>query len=336
MELLLDSADINEIESVGQYGLIQGLTTTPTFMHRHGITNIDDTILKLAKMVPVLHIEALGETAEDICAEAERFLALGLDSKKTVFKIPVSLEGVKACKILRDKEVMVNLHLIYTIQQAYMAAVAGANYICILVGRMQDEGYDAITLIKEVAQMLKTHNYKSKIMFSSVRNREHIRNAITYGAHTITAPWSVLRTLTDNNFTKIGTQQFERHTRLMTTRVQDVISNRNPVVPVEGRIIDAIVEMSKGGFGAVSIVDKEGRLVGVFTDGDLRRHLGTNGEAILDKKLADFEYKQPWMISQNVLLNVAHEMFKTSQVDTLVVSGGNGIPVGMLDIQDLL
>ncbi len=95
MELYLDSADLKEIEEAFQLGFLNGLTTTPTFMHRGGVTDVDGLIVKLSKIVPVLQIEALGNTAEEVLAEAKRQLNLGLDPKKTVFKIPVSLEGVK-------------------------------------------------------------------------------------------------------------------------------------------------------------------------------------------------------------------------------------------------
>ena len=129
MELYLDSADIKEIEEAFQLGFIAGLTTTPTFMHRHGITDIDDTILKLADIVPVLQIEALGNTCREIHKEAHRLLNLGLDIERTVFKIPVSIDGVKACKMLKDGDIKVNIHLVYTLQQAYMAMAAGADYV---------------------------------------------------------------------------------------------------------------------------------------------------------------------------------------------------------------
>ena len=90
MELYLDSANLKEIEEAFKLGFLNGLTTTPTFMQREGITDIDGMIVKLSKIVPVLQIEALGDTAEDILKEAQRQLDLGLDIKKTVFKIPVS------------------------------------------------------------------------------------------------------------------------------------------------------------------------------------------------------------------------------------------------------
>jgi transaldolase len=100
MELYLDSADVREIDQAFELGYLAGLTTTPTFMHRHGITDIDGAIVELSKKVPVLQIEALGATADEIVAEALRQDALGLDKNTTVYKIPMSLEGTKACKTL--------------------------------------------------------------------------------------------------------------------------------------------------------------------------------------------------------------------------------------------
>ncbi len=334
MELYLDSADLKEIETAMQLGFLTGLTTTPTFMHREGVTNLDQTIVKLSQMVPMLQIEALGNTADEIVADADRQLALGLDPDTTVFKIPVSLEGVKACKMLYDRGLMVNVHLVYTIQQAYMAMCAGATYICVLAGRMQDQGYDALKLIKECVEMVDMYEAESKIMFSSVRNVEHVRNAIELGCHTITVPWKLMKALTENNFTSIGTQQFVEHTRLITTKVGDAMSATNPLVADDTTLADAIIKMTEYGFGAVTVVNTDGSVKGVFTDGDLRRKLTTEGRDVLAKTVGDFDYKMPISIESDALLDAANALFKKTNVDTILVTNG-GKPVGMLDIQDL-
>jgi transaldolase len=336
MELYLDSADLKEIEEAFKLGYLTGLTTTPTFMHREGITNIDDTILKLSKMVPILQIESLGETAEDIVKEAYRLLDLGLDKSKTVFKIPASLEATRACKMLADKGVMVNIHLVYTIQQAYMAAAAGATYICILVGRMQDQGYNALELIEQLVNMVNRYGYKSKIMFSSVRNPQHVRDSIMLGCHTCTVPWKILKTLTDNNFTAIGTEQFVTHTRQLTMKVKDVIRPYNPIVHVDNLVIDAIMQMTESGLGAVSIVNDKNNLLGVFTDGDLRRILKAEGQTFLQKRMDEVTYnKQPIIIDSDASLISTVNIFKDKKVDNIIVVE-DGCPVGIIDIQDLV
>ncbi|MFN4082165.1 MAG: transaldolase family protein [Bacteroidia bacterium] len=334
MELYLDSANLKEIEEGFKLGFLNGLTTTPTFMQREGITDIDGMIVKLSKMVPVLQIEALGETAEDVLKEAERQLALGLDPKKTVFKIPVSLEGVRACKLLRDKGYLVNVHLVYTLQQAYMAMHAGATYVCPLVGRLQDQGHDALDLVDQIVSAVDHYGYDTKVMFSSVRTIEHVRNALNIGVHTITVPLKILKSLTENHFTTIGTDQFIRDTRLMTVKVRETLNGINPIVDGNTVLADAIVKMTEYGFGAITVVNADGSLMGVFTDGDLRRKIQADGRDVLNKKMSEFAYGSPVSIEAGALLNDAATLFKQTKVDTILVTE-NGKPVGMLDIQDL-
>jgi len=334
MELYLDSANLKEIEEGFKLGFLNGLTTTPTFMQREGITDIDKMIVKLSKMVPVLQIEALGNTAEEVLKEAERQLKLGLNPKTTVFKIPVSLEGVRACKMLRNKGYLVNVHLVYTLQQAYMAMQAGATYVCPLVGRLQDQGHDALALVEQCVDAVDYYGYDTKIMFSSVRTTEHVRNAINIGVHTITVPLKILKSLTDNNFTTLGTDQFIADTRLMTVRIKEAINGINPIVKADMKLTDAIIKMTEYGFGCVTVVNKDGSVKGIFTDGDLRRALPKGGKDFLNKKMGDFTYGVPISIESDLLLNEAAAIFKKTNVDTILVTS-KGKPVGMLDIQDL-
>lgn len=334
MELYLDSADINEIKEAFQLGFLKGLTTTPTFMHRHGITDIDSLILELAQIVPVLQIEALGKTSDEIVKEAYRQLEMGLDKQKTVFKIPVSLEGVKACKILRDDDIMVNVHLVYTLQQAYMALEAGATYVCPLVGRLQDQGHDALAVVKQIVDAVNTYGYPSKVMFSSVRHPEHVRNAINIGVHTCTVPWKVMKLLTENNFTHLGTAQFFEHTRLMTVKVKEILRAKNPMVSPGTSITDGIVKMTAAGFGCLSVVDQDKGLIGAFTDGDLRRLIEKEGQAGLNKTFGDLTYSSPVTIDGEALLHDAQKIFSEKGVDNIIVLNGTEV-VGILDIQDL-
>ena len=335
MELYLDSADINEIREVSKFGFITGLTTTPTFMHRHGITDVDAAIIELSKLVDVLQIEALGSNAEEIVKEAYRQEALGLDRKKTVYKIPISMEGVKACRQLVNEGFLVNIHLVYTLQQAYMAMQAGATYVCPLVGRLQDEGHDALALVEQCVDAVNYYKYNTKIMFSSVRNAEHVRNAINLGTHTVTVPWKIMKQLTENNFTKIGTQQFEEHTRLMTVKVGKAIRDKNPIVKANYTIADCLVQMTAGGFGAVTIVDDDNSAIGFFSDGDLRRFLEKGGD-IKNTLKQSITLKKPLTINTDELLFKAHELFTLHKVDELVVTNKENKVVGMLDVQDLV
>jgi len=335
MELYLDSTNMQEIEEAFQLGFLSGLTTTPTFMHRDGITDIDNTIVKLSKIVPVLQVEAMGENADTIIKEAHRLLKLGLDKSKTVFKIPISLEGAKACKKLIDEGLLVNLHLVYTVQQAYIAFSAGATYVCPLVGRLQDQGHDALSLIDQCVKAVNKYNYNTKIMFSSVRHPEHVRNAINLGVHACTIPWKVMKELTKSHLTDIGTQQFFEHTKLMTLKVKEVIRPERGTIDKSKTILDALVEMTRTRLGAVTIVDDKLKIMGVFTDGDLRRLLESDGEGVLHKKLSELKSKTPITIDANESLYESSKIFKEKKIDNIIVTE-NGVPVGILDIQDLI
>lgn len=335
MDLYLDSVDFKEIEAAFDYGFVKGLTTTPTFMHRHGITDIDAAIVKLSGMVPELQVEALGDTPDAIVAEAERILSLGLE-RDPVFKVPISNAGVKACKRLTDRGLRVNVHLIYTLNQAYMAMEAGAAFVCPLAGRLQDQGHDAIKLFEQCVEVVEIHGYDSKIMFSSVRHAEHVRQALLAGVHVCTVPFIVMQHLCDNSLTEVGAAQFREHTQLMTVKVKELVRTENPVCKATDTLTTAMVQMTESRLGAVTVVDADGRAVGVFTDGDLRRRLQSDGRAILDKTLGEIGFTQnPVTLGKESLLNEAVKLFKEFQVDSIIVVDGER-PAGILDIQDLV
>ena len=336
MELYLDSANLSEIEAAFQLGVLTGLTTTPTFMHREGITDVDETILQLAKKVPILQLEALGETAEKIVQEANRLIHLGLNKNETVFKIPINNEGIKACQQLTKEKFLVNIHLIYTLQQAYMAMIAGATYVCPLVGRLQDQGHDALNLVEQCIKMVDRYQAPTKIMFSSVRYPEHIRNAINIGVHACTVPWKIMQQLTSNHFTQVGIQQFVEHTNLMKLKVKEVIQTAKPMVRIDALIQEALVQMTLHGFGAVAVMDAKDKVVGIFTDGDLRRQLQKEKKNILNKTMESFSFKSPITISPEDLLYHAVEAFKKHEIDNLLVLDEQGLFYGILDIQDLI
>jgi signal-transduction protein with cAMP-binding, CBS, and nucleotidyltransferase domain len=173
-------------------------------------------------------------------------------------------------------------------------------------------------------------------MFSSVRHAEHVRQAMLTGVHVCTMPYSVMKNLCENTLTAAGTAQFREHTALMTMRVKDVIRAANPVCETTETLSSAMVKMTESRLGAVTLVDAQGAVVGIFTDGDLRRKLQADGRQILDKTLGALGYsKNPRTIDRESLLNQAVKVFKESEVDSIVVVDG-AKPVGQLDVQDLI
>jgi len=335
MDLYLDSVDFLEIEEAFKLGFLKGLTTTPTFMHRHGITDIDGAIVKLSGMVPELQVEALGQTHAEIVEEAHRLLSLPL-KRSPVFKIPVSLGGLRACKTLCDEGHRVNVHLIYTLNQAYMAMAAGAAFVCPLAGRLHDQGHDAFKLYEQCVNVAQRYDYPTKIMFSSVRHPEHVRQAMLAGVQVCTVPWGVLKRLCDNVLTTVGADQFFEHTRLMTIKVGEVIRASNPTCRLSDTVTQALMKMTESKLGAVTLLYDDGSLAGIFTDGDIRRRLHDQGQEILDKKMSELNYTaNPITINADALLYEAVNIFKERQIDNIIVLENN-VPLGILDIQDLV
>lgn len=335
MELFLDSIKFEEVQEANDLGFLTGLTTTPTFMQREGITDVDSVILRLSKMTNILMVESLGNSAEEIIAESERLLSLGLNKDTTVFKIPISLKGAKACKILTDKGLKVNLHLIYTLQQAYVAYCAGATYICPLVGRLQDQGHDALDLVEQCVTAAERYNYKTKVMFSSVRSLEHVRNAINLGAHACTVPWNVLKQLCQNHFTELGIRQFVEHTEMSNIKASDLVKTDEVFLNSNASVLDALIQMTKSKTGACIILDEKKEIYRVFTDGDLRRMIKSGQDNLINKKFTELESNSPVSVELNASLNEITNLFKAKEVDNIVVID-NEKPIGIIDIQDVL
>ena len=335
MELYLDSANPSEISAAFKLGIFYGLTTTPTFLQRQGVTDVDAWLLETAQSVPVIQVEALGTSADEIVAEAHRLLALGLQRETTVFKIPVSLHGVQACVRLTKEGIMTNVHLIYTPQQAYMAMNSGATYVCPLVGRLQDQGTDALALVDSIVSFKERHGYASKVMFSSVRHSEHVRNAMDLGVNAVTVPWSVCQQLPNNHLTTLGTAQFDEDHRRMTVRVESLLRPHQSILSPDTPLREALFAMTVSGLGAV-VLAEQGRAVGLFTDGDLRRLIEQRGTLDVQAPLRDMHaLKVPHALPASALLNDAYRAFAETRVDQLLVEDDSGNALGLIDIQDL-
>jgi CBS domain-containing protein len=230
---------------------------------------------------------------------------------------------------------MTNVHLIYTPQQAYMAMNSGATYVCPLVGRLQDQGTDALALVDSIVAFKERHGYASKVMFSSVRHSEHVRNAMDLGVDAVTVPWSVAQQLPNNHLTSLGTAQFDEDHRRMTVRVADVLRPDQAILSPDTPVRDALVAMTVSGLGAV-VLAEQGRAVGLFTDGDLRRLMERQGTLDVHASLRSAHaLRAPHAVASSALLNDAYRRFAETKVDQLLVEDESGKALGLIDIQDL-
>jgi predicted transcriptional regulator len=182
--------------------------------------------------------------------------------------------------------------------------------------------------------MTKDYGYKSKVMVSSVRHPEHVRLAILSKAHAVTVPWKVMRILVENSLTGLGIEDFAINTKLNTFTVNQFISDQNPVIRDDATVGEAVVQMTQSRLGVVSIVDETGQLIGVFTDGDLRRSI--DHKEIVNLPVKELMTANPKCVTRDIPIQEAIDLLQQYHLDNLIVVDPRRQPVGVLDIQDLL
>jgi len=334
MQLYLETSELREAEKLVKSNLIDGIITNPDIMSRYGTGDTDSLILKLSNLSEYLHIEPKGETFEVWVTEAQRLIALGLDKEKTIISLPVTEQGIKACKELSSKKIKVKINFIYNIHQAYLAMKAGASMISIMTGELQDKGSDAFSMIEECIQIRNRYSYDCKIVLGSIVSIENIRQALKTGVEAISIPNSLFISLQRFLIDNPGAEDFIKKTRLHSVSVRDILKGANPKVNIQSTVLEAVVEMTKGGMGAVAVLDDYEELKGVFTDGDLRRHIQVLGDDVLKTRLSELTFKTPVCIDSEQSLSALSVLFKDKRIDNILVTTAGKL-VGMVDIQDL-
>ena len=205
MKIFIDTANINEIKEANDMGVICGVTTNPSLIAKEG-RDFKEVIEEITEIVngPI--------SAEVISLEAEKMVEEALPLAKihnnVVIKLPMTIEGLKACKILTSKGIKTNVTLIFTSSQALLAARAGATFVSPFLGRLDDIGVDSINLIKEIAEIFEKHDIKSEIIAASIRNPWHAKEAALAGANIGTIPYSTIIAMTKHELTDKGIERF--------------------------------------------------------------------------------------------------------------------------------
>lgn len=331
MELYIQSNDSKELQKAAVSGICAGIVL------RHG----DFTALENVQQphewsneFSNIHIDISGKNAEAICYEAHRILHEGMEAEKLVFRFPATWEGIQACKTLTKENYSVHLDAIGTLQQAWLAMEAGAQWIGINQDSLKRLGTDALRLSGECLDVIMRYSYETRLMLDAIHNHEQVAAALSLGADGISATWEVIEQIAVSVFANSEAQHRLDHTRLLRIKVGEVVNGRNPFVNIKANVKDALREMSRGGMGAVALVDDTGTLKGVFTDGDLRRMMENEGEKALVKSISELPLKQPITIDADAFLAEAQAIFRERKIDNLLVTQ-NGRLLGMLDIQDL-
>ncbi|OUM85037.1 MAG: fructose-6-phosphate aldolase [Bacillus thermozeamaize] len=205
MKFYIDTANVEEIREAYEMGILSGVTTNPSLVAKEG-RNFIETLKEIADIVDApISAEVVSTQAQEMVAEAEPLAAL---SKNIVIKIPMTGEGLKAVKMLSKKKIRTNVTLIFSANQALMAARAGASYVSPFIGRLDDIGYDGLQLIRDIAEIFELHRIETEIIAASIRHPIHVTEAARAGAHIATIPYHVIRQMLHHPLTEQGIARF--------------------------------------------------------------------------------------------------------------------------------
>ncbi len=207
MKIFIDTANIEEIRNAWDMGVIDGVTTNPTLMSMEKMKpeKIMEEIIKIVKGPISLEATNL-ESYETILKDAEKLSKL---SKNIVVKIPMTEEGMKAVKILSKKGIKTNVTLVFSANQALLAAKAGADYVSPFIGRLDDIGNEGMQIIRDIVQIYKNYNFKTQVIVASIRHPMHVIESARIGAHVATIPPNVIKKMFRHSLTDAGIKRFE-------------------------------------------------------------------------------------------------------------------------------
>lgn len=207
MKIFLDTAVFEDIQKFTQTGLIDGVTTNPSLILKSGGDPVE-TIKKISGEFPYfesISAEVVAEEAMEMVEQAQAFK----DMKNVTIKVPLTVEGLKACKLLTSDLFTVNVTLCFSVAQAVLAAKAGATYISPFVGRVDDNSFEGIGLVKDIANLYKEHMSRTQVLAASLRNVKDVAQCFSVGADVVTMPPSIFDKMYNHILTDKGLQLFQ-------------------------------------------------------------------------------------------------------------------------------
>lgn len=205
MKIFIDSADINEIKAVAELGVCDGITTNPTLIAKSG-QDFKTILHEIINIIPgPVSAEVIASDFKGMLKEAEELIKI---ANSIVIKLPLTQDGLKACKYLAGKGIKTNVTLCFSVGQALLAAKSGATYVSPFIGRLDDIGEEGIRLISEIRSLYSLHKVETKILAASIRNPRHVTDAIIAGADIATIPYKTLLQLYYHPLTEKGLEQF--------------------------------------------------------------------------------------------------------------------------------
>lgn len=205
MRFFIDTANVEEIREIHDWGVVAGVTTNPTLVAKEGRDFIE-TLKEIIDIVDgPISAEVISTDAKGMIEEGEKLASL---SKNIVVKIPMTEDGLKAVKALAKRKIKTNVTLIFNANQALMAARAGATYVSPFLGRLDDIGQDGLKLITEIADIFAIHDIETEIIAASIRHPLHVTEAARRGSHIATIPYKVFKQLLQHPLTDSGIEKF--------------------------------------------------------------------------------------------------------------------------------
>ncbi len=205
MKFFLDTADVGEIKKALAWGVLDGVTTNPSLVAKTGRRFEDVRAEILSLVTGPVSLEVTRMDLDGMMSQAHELRALG---PQVVVKLPLTREGIAACKACSDAGIPTNVTLCFSANQALLAAKAGATYISPFVGRLDDISMDGMKLIEDIVTIYRNYNFRTQVLVASTRSPVHILQAARLGAHVSTIPFAVMDQLFNHPLTDLGNEKF--------------------------------------------------------------------------------------------------------------------------------
>lgn len=207
MKFFVDTADVAAIAELNDLGMVDGVTTNPSIILKSGRDILEVTKEICGIVSGPVSAEVVASKAEDMIAEGRKLAGI---APNIAVKVPLTWDGLKACKVLSGEGKMVNVTLCFSVNQALIAAKAGATFISPFIGRLDDINLDGMDLIADIRQVYDNYGFDTQILAASIRTVNHVSQCALIGADVITAPPSVIKSLANHTLTDKGLEQFEK------------------------------------------------------------------------------------------------------------------------------
>jgi transaldolase len=210
MKIFIDTADLDEIREIAAWGVIDGVTTNPTLVakSRRSFNEILDEIFKIVD--GPISLEAVSKKADEMVREAKSLVSKVSEKyrKNVTIKIPMTPEGLKAVKELKKEGIKTNVTLVFSANQALLAAKAGASFVSPFIGRLDDIGQEGMQIIEEIMEIFVNYDIETELIVASVRHPIHVIQAARLGADIATVPPAVIRKMVKHSLTDVGIERF--------------------------------------------------------------------------------------------------------------------------------